>query len=161
MPYRRKNRLLEPKKTGFALNVTSMTDMFTILLVFLLQTYATSDVEVKMDENLRLPSSNSDLNPTRSVQVSISKTELKLNDNKLVGLSEGHFSPADIDQNDGFSISALATELQKLSGENEKEEGNIFVLADESLDFETIRQVMYTTSMAGFPKVKLATVIGQ
>ncbi len=36
------------KNQSFALNITSMTDMFTIMLVFLLQSFASGEVQILM-----------------------------------------------------------------------------------------------------------------
>lgn len=39
-------------------------------------------------------------------------------------------------------------------------EGRILVKADQNLNYGVLRKVMYTASMAGFPKFKMATVVG-
>ncbi|HEY8272404.1 MAG TPA: biopolymer transporter ExbD [Pseudobdellovibrionaceae bacterium] len=60
---------LPKQKSTFGLNITSMTDMFTILLVFLLQTYSTSNVELIPESGMRLPASSSNTNPVESIKV--------------------------------------------------------------------------------------------
>ena len=42
-----------------SLSITSMMDMMTIILVFLLKSYSTTDITVKPDANLMLPASSS------------------------------------------------------------------------------------------------------
>ena len=39
-------------------------------------------------------------------------------------------------------------------------QGKILVKADQALPYGLLRKVMYTASMAGFPKMKMATVVG-
>lgn len=159
MGYKRRKVKAEPRKTGFYLNITSMTDMFTILLVFLLQTYAVSDFKVDPEKDIQLPISGSDLNPTKAVKVAVSAKELKLNDTVIAELDNGAFQSQDLEAQDRQYITKLADELLKLK--DDSPEGKIFVMADSSLSYETIKKVMYTSSMTGFPNVKLATILGQ
>jgi biopolymer transport protein ExbD len=157
----------------FGLNITSMTDMFTILLVFLLQSYSTSLVEINPVMGVNLPTSNTDSNPVEGVRVSVSASELKIGDRTIASLKEAQFNGSDVDPNDSNFILPLFRELEKLSKENaakdvakgekklaEIDEGRILLQADQSLNYSVLRKVMYTASMAGFPKLKLATVVG-
>jgi biopolymer transport protein ExbD len=149
--------------TSFGLNITSMTDMFTIMLVFLLQTYSTSPVEIKPEKNLRLPSSTAEINPTQALQLSINTEGIIQNGKTLVKIEKGVFAKETLDPNDSSFILPLFNELNKISKEaksDDVKEGRILLQADRDLPYETIRKVLYTASMAGFPKVKLATVVG-
>lgn len=166
-------------KSGFFLNINSMTDMFTILLVFLFQTYSTAEIQVTPDKDMVLPLSSSEANPIMSVQISVSKNELKVEDKIITSLNNLDFTSKDVDPNDSNFIKPLFNELEVIAKlEKEKEEkyksgestekpnigileGRILMKADSALSYGTLRKVMYTASMAGFPKLKLATVIGQ
>ena len=165
MSYRR--RKYEPRNQGatFGLNLTSMTDMFTILLVFLLQTYSTSDFQVDPDRGISLPLSSISTNPTKALKVSLSKTELKIEGRTIASLtSDGTFAKTDLEGSDDNFIKPLFTELEKASKENKDssvEEGKLLFQADSSLSYQMLRKVMYTASMAGFPKLKMATVAGE
>lgn len=148
------------KQSTFTLNITSMTDMFTILLVFLLQTYSTSDVQVNIDPGQRLPSSTSELSPTKALQISLTKNELKIADQTIAKLVHEDFENKDISSSDSNFITPLFAELEKFA-KDDKQKGNILMKADESLPYGVLRKVMYTASMAGFPNLKMATVVGQ
>lgn len=165
-------------KPTFFLNITSMTDMFTILLVFLLQTFSTAEMQITPDENQSLPLSSTMVNPTLAIEVSLTKNELKLDTRKIASLESNNFAKADIDPNDSNFILPLFKELEKLSKEEEAKklaaesdpnikynkaivDGRIILKADSSFDYGTLRKVMYTASMAGFPKLRLATVVGE
>jgi biopolymer transport protein ExbD len=149
--------------TGFGLNINSMTDMFTILLVYLLQTYSTSPIEIKPEKNLRLPTSAVEVTPTQALQLSINNEGVIREGKTLVKMNQGVISRESLDPNDSSFILPLFTELNKIAAESkdqENKEGRILLQADRQLPYETIRKVLYTASMAGFPKVKLATVAG-
>lgn len=155
------------KNTTFALNITSMTDMFTIMLVFLLQTFSTSDVEITPVNGLRLPASNSTSNPVEGIKISISKELIQIGDKTLAHVKNQQVDNNDIDPKDKNFIPKLFQALEEISKVNDRaalkaaiKEGRILLQADESLPYQTIKKIMYTSSMAGFPQLKLVTVVG-
>ena len=151
------------KNQTFSLNITSMTDMFTILLVFLLQTYSTSEVNLDAVNGVRLPQSTTEKNPIDGAKLSISATELKFGQKILANLNSNSFDQAAIDVNDSNFIKPLFDELQSFNKANEElaKTGKVLLQADEALPYSVIRKVMYTASMAGFPNLKLVTTVGQ
>ncbi|MFZ4403883.1 MAG: ExbD/TolR family protein [Pseudobdellovibrionaceae bacterium] len=162
-----KRRRFEPnlkQNSTFTLNITSMTDMFTIMLVFLLQTYSTAEVQIIPEKDIRLPASNSVLNPTESVKISLSAKELKLDQQSIAHLKDNQFSSESIDVNDSQFIKPLFEQLQKLSKEHPEKnyikEGRLLLQAEQSLPYSTLKKVMYTASMAGFTQLKLVTLAG-
>ncbi len=191
---RRSRFQMRSQNTTFGLNITSMTDMFTILLVFLLQNYTTAEVQVNPDPGQSLPSSSSESNPVQAMQVSITKTELKVDDKALLNLQNSDFTKSDLSKDDPNFIEPLFKILDKIAkDEKAKDEafqialqngtvkkekdihgnwveagkpnqgildGKLILKADKDLPYQTIRRVMYTASMAGFPKLKMATVVG-
>lgn len=162
MGYNRRRRKSESQST-FSLNITSMTDMFTILLVFLLQTYSTSEVVLAPEKGVSLPISNVQTNPVPAIKLSVSRTELKVGDRTIASLNDGNFKIEDLEKTDANFIKPLFAELDKLSKESTKPEdkdGRVLLMADSSLNYSLLRKVMYTASMAGFPKLKMATVVG-
>ena len=150
------------KNQSFALNITSMTDMFTILLVFLLQTFASADVQIDPIEGLRLPSSNTEKNPVIGIKISITHDQLTIDKVLLAQIKNNEFEKIALDPSDSNFIRPLFIALQKINTEKNIKDspGKILFQADQDLPYSTIRKVMYTASMAGFPNLKLVTVAG-
>lgn len=154
------------KNSTFFLNINSLTDMFTIMLVFLLQTYSTADVEVSPVAGLRLPASNTSLNPVEGARVTVSKDELRMGDHVLTSLKDKQFAAKDTDVNDPNFLPVLFAELDKLAKDEatkDKEwvkQGRVLLQADVAVPYQTLKKVMYTASMAGFPQLKLVTMVG-
>lgn len=152
------------KNQTFALNITSMTDMFTILLVFLLQTYATAEVQIDPVDGLRLPTSNTDKNPVNGLKLAMSRDELTLEKGLIAIIKNNEFEASTIDANDSNFIKPLFEALQKINKEraagSKEKPGKILFQADQDIPYSTLRKVMYTSSMAGFPNLKLVTVAG-
>lgn len=150
------------RSQSFGLNITSLTDMFTILLVFLLQNFAAGEVTIDPAEGVRLPQSMTDKNPVDGAKLSISAKEIKF-DQKVVALvKDNKVDAASLDAHDNQFIKPLFDELKKLNTSNEKlaKTGKVLLQADEDLPYDLLRKVMYTASMAGFPNLKLVTTVG-
>ncbi len=159
-----RNRYQVPLKRNqsFTLNITSMTDMFTILLVFLLQSFAAGEVNIDPAEGLRLPTSSTEKNPVNGVKLSISPTELKFDQTLVAKVSNNLIEASAIDASDSNFIKPLFDQLEAFNKKDPTlaKTGKLLLQADEALPFSTIRKVMYTASMAGFPNVKLITMAG-
>ncbi len=160
MSYNR-HRKIRRKETGtFSLNITSMTDMFTMLLCFLLQTYATSDVQIDLENGVRLPVSSSLKNPSRAPQVTITTKEIKVDGKVIVKLTDGQLTQADLDPQNPQVIKALLEELRaKLAPDGNSDA--VLLQADSSNNMAALSRYFTTISAAGFPKVKLATLVGR
>lgn len=153
------------KNSTFTLNITSMTDMFTIMLVFLLQTYSTSDVQIIPENDVRLPQSTTMANPTEAIKISLSAKALKIDQTVIADVKDANFLPQDLEDSDTNFIKPLFNELDKLAKAEDQpahiKEGRILLQADRNLPYATLRKVMYTASMAGFPQLKLVTLVGE
>jgi biopolymer transport protein ExbD len=100
------------------------------------------------------------------VKVTLSKTDLKIEGRSIASLGpQGDFQAVDLESSDANFIKPLFSELEKLAKDEksgaEIKDGKIVFLADSSMNYALLRKVMYTASMAGFPKLKLATVVGE
>ena len=139
-----------------------MTDMFTILLVFLLQTFASADVQIDPIEGLRLPTSNTDKNPVLGVKISVTREALTIDKDILAKIKNDEIETVAIDANDSNFIKPLFAALQKINKDatGKDKPGKILFQADQDTPYSTLRKVMYTASMAGFPNLKLVTVAG-
>jgi biopolymer transport protein ExbD len=149
------------KNQSFTLNITSMTDMFTILLVFLLQSFSAGEVQLDPVSGVRLPSSNTEKNPINGVKLSISPTELKFDQTVVAKIQNNQVEAGAIDASDSNFIKPLFDQLEAFNKKDPTlaKTGKVLLQADESLPYSTIRKIMYTASMAGFPNVKLVTTV--
>ena len=144
-----------------------MVDMFTIIIVFLLKSFSTSAVNITPQKGLELPQSSSYVNPVEGVKLVVSKSGIYVEDKMVVGLNEGVLNPSQVEANDDQFIKALFEALDKqaekskqIADQNKdyKFEGKVIVQADSQLDYGLLKKVMYTSSMAGYGDMKLATL---
>ena len=73
----------------FKIQITSMVDMFVILLVFLLKSYSTSPVQISASKDLTLPVSTSLKDPVDVLQLMVSKGGIFVENKKVVALNDG------------------------------------------------------------------------
>lgn len=151
----------------FKIQITSMVDMFVILLVFLLKSYSTSPVNITPGDDVILPTSTSTKDPSDSLKMIVSKAGIFVEDKKIVDFKEGQLEAKDVDASDTQFIRSLYTELdtqaqksKAIAKVNETLEfdGRVIVQADRSLPYELLRKVMYTSMMAGYADVKIAVL---
>jgi biopolymer transport protein ExbD len=151
----------------FKIQITSMVDMFVILLVFLLKSYSTSPVAITPSDKLTLPASTSTKDPVDALRVLVSRDGVFVEDKKILELRNGQIDSKDVDATDLQFIRALYSELdtqaqksRSIASEGDAVDfgGKVIMQADRSLPYELLRKVMYTSMMAGYSDVKIAVI---
>ena len=153
--------------SSFKIQITSMVDMFVILLVFLLKTYSTSPVNITPKEGMTLPESSSLTEPVDVVKLMVSQEGVFVEDKKVMDLDKGRIPASVLDANDPSFLRSLFEALDEraklaksISAQNDAFEfdGKVLMQADRGLSYEILQKVMYTSMMAGYADVKLAVV---
>ena len=153
--------------SSFKIQITSMVDMFVILLVFLLKTYSTSPVNITPKDGMQMPASSSLTDPIDVVKLIVSRDGVFVEDKKVMDLDKGHLAAGAADANDASFLRPLFEELdaraklaKDISKVNDSFEfdGKVLMQADRELAYDVLQKVMYTSMMAGYADVKLAVV---
>ena len=155
------------KKSGFAsLNLTAMVDMFTILVIFLIQLF-TSD-QVSLSDKIKVPTvvSGAPLQDPGTV-IMMDNNGLLLIDNQPIPQSDMGDELADAA---GAPIPGLVTILTARREFVEKTEGDrdatqsykglLIVQADIKTDFRLVRRVIGSANEAGWAKFKFVATPG-
>ncbi|MGC6491439.1 MAG: ExbD/TolR family protein [Myxococcota bacterium] len=160
------------------LNITSMMDMMTIILVFLLKSYSTEDIGVAPSDDLQLPVSSALKAPKLAVNVVISQRDLLVDGEPVLTLEERideasgnpYVAIPEADMR-GPLISKLHERLtqkadtSKRQGESAGDDtfdfqGEVLLQCDKRLPFNVIRQVMFTAGQAQFGKFRFVVIKG-
>jgi len=173
----RRGKLTGSKRSDVAvLSLTAMVDLFTVLVVFLLQNYATTGEILEIPEGVSLPQAKEvkDLKPANVVIVS--KNEIRLNNSRLLDF-------AAVKSQQDWLVEPLRQGVEELirKGEDEKKAlGNrikqavgrmketdgaevdsfrkMTIQADQDVDFLTLKKVMYTVTEAGVYEINFAVL---
>lgn len=152
---------------AFKIQITSMVDMFVILLVFLLKSFSTSPVQITPNADLTLPESTAQVNPEDVVKLVVSKNGIFVDEKRVIELKAGELLPEDADKTDAQFIRKLFEELdvqakktRTIASVNETVEfdGKILMQADRELPYALLQKVMYTSMLAGYSDMKLAVI---
>ena len=139
------------------MNLTSLMDVFTILVFFLLVNSGSVEV-VEAPKDVTLPESVVESKPRETVVISISADEV-LVQSKLVAFVEDILS----DKEGSLDpINARLAELKEsVIGINTKTVAGsqeVTILADRSVPFTVIKTVMSTCTAEGYENVSLAVI---
>jgi biopolymer transport protein ExbD len=143
------------KGATFELPLTSMIDMFTILVIFLLMNFSATGEIFFIQKNVVLPEASHAKNLESAPLISVSAAGVSLEAQK-VGDNPLHLEESD--QNLPKLMAALnnirAFEEQLHPGEPFK--GNINIQADEKTPLVYIKRVMQTCILAGWNSINFA-----
>lgn len=144
------------------LNITSMLDMFTIILVFLLKQMDAEGQLITQAENLKLPGSTSQKTPEGvSLQVIVDRNYVLVDNQQVVeteivhkqdSLFVGGMIPIMEDMREKEKNAALAR------GEEPEESGQVIVQLDKNLEYDIMYKVMATCGYTGFNKISFAVI---
>ena len=139
------------------MNLTSLMDVFTILVFFLLVNSGSVEV-VEAPKDVKLPESVVQSKPRETVVISISAEEV-LVQGKLVAFVE------DILNDEATAVGPINARLAELKqsviGINTKtaaESQEVTILADRSVPFTVVKTVMSTCTAEGYENVSLAVI---
>jgi len=141
------------------LQITSMIDVFTILLVFLLKSYSTEGHLINIAEAIRLPTSTASLEVARAVSVGFNNRALYLDGELLVEDVTPYLA------SDEMAIPPLlraleerAARVKEIAAKNPSVvfTGEIVLQGDREIPFRLLKKVIYTAGQAGYVNQSLA-----
>ncbi len=158
-----------PKQQDATLNITSMMDMFTIIVFFLLFSYAEKPDEIDVDKNVNLPESSSQFNYVNSVKLFLSENQVKLEDQVVAAIANGKVVGLDPDNAKASNLyAALAKHKEKQvneanlqaqeNGEEAKTDFHVLFFCDRKLSFKTMNSIIKVAAEAGYPNFQLAVL---
>ena len=139
------------------LQITSMMDMFTIILIFLLFSFSNNPEQMDLESDISLPQSSSKLDYKDSIRLVLTKNELKLDGKVVATLSEEKVEGLDNLYEELKKYRSVADELTKDVSEEEKKQ-HILFLCDKEHSFTVVNAIVKTAGRAGYPNFQFAVV---
>ncbi|EDM80285.1 hypothetical protein PPSIR1_36582 [Plesiocystis pacifica SIR-1] len=142
---KRRDKELEEANMG----LTSLMDIVSIIVVYLLKSYASDPVLITPIAEQKIPMSKMDAAIKEGVPIYISSRELIFKEEQVAVLKEGELDPSVVQ---GHIIAPLFEKLEEetekskaiFEGRGEEWVGHVILIGDEALKFSTIVDVMYT-----------------
>ncbi|HTS82758.1 MAG TPA: biopolymer transporter ExbD [Myxococcaceae bacterium] len=149
---KRKEREIAGEIEG--LNLTAMMDMLTIILVFLLKSYAASAISLTQSEDIKPPISSTRAVPKDTVAVTITPKDILVGDRVVVELQNGQVPPSLLDGRLVKPLDvALRREVEKLKLIASRNPAAPFsrelsVIGDRKIPYDLLLTVLYTAGQA-------------
>lgn len=146
----------DKKEENASLNLTSLMDVVSIIVVYLLKSYGSDPVLIMPTGGQKIPMSKADSPIQDGIPVYISQRSITFANKKIVQLDEnGDIDPAAL-QNHliGPLYDAMAEEADKAKQmaamQGGEWAGRVILVGDQTLKFSTLVDVMYTAGRAEF-----------
>ena len=155
-----------------ALQITSMADIFTILLVFLLKSYSVSAIEVNVGKGVKLPIAHGGSERVEALKVEVGESGISIEGNLVVPLKNYEPSLADVSKDGSLKsvMEVLDKEKKKqravasaMGKEKEKEDAEnpdrkLLIIADKKVPYKLMKMVLSSASNQDFTDFKLVVV---
>lgn len=154
-------RVRREKRPTFALQLTSMIDMFTILLVFLLKSFSAEGQMVTLTRDLRLPESSSQQAPRVLSVIAVTQEWILLDGRPVLRLSQiTPQSPLVIAplREELLRLRSISEGIASLSSDLQGFRGSISIQADRDLPFEILKRIMVTAGQVGYANLHLTVL---
>jgi biopolymer transport protein ExbD len=150
-------RMARNKRAVPKLNLTSLMDVFTILVFFLLVNSTNTEV-LQQPKQITLPDSVVEAKPRETVVIFVGTEEVLVQGKVVARVS-------DIEGFAGERIEPISVRLAELAGNvigistrTVADSQEVTVLADKAVPFNVIRKIMATCTGEGYTKVSLAVM---
>jgi biopolymer transport protein ExbD len=139
------------------MNLTSLMDVFTILVFFLLVNSGSADV-METPKQVTLPESKVEAKPRETVVIFVSPQEIVVQGETVVMMSDvvasgsEHIAPIS---------ERLALIKERIIGPSTRfvaESQEVTILADKSIPFDIVKRVMSTCTSEGYGRISLAVI---
>jgi biopolymer transport protein ExbD len=154
MSRRRKTNVID-------IDITSLLDILTILLAFLVNNFDASGVTINIPDGIKLPDSQSQSINTSGVSIQVSADKIWVDSKEVLDSENIPDKMYDMDgrrivslYNELISIKETIKQTEKLSPQAVKFSGIANLVLDKSLKYSYIRKIMFTCAEAGFKEYK-------
>jgi biopolymer transport protein ExbD len=144
-----------------SVNLISMMDILTVLLLFLLKSYVAGGEVMVPAPGVHLPASTADAPPPTSVVVAIDGDEILVGGDHAASMSEALRA-------DGLEIAPLTARLQairaqqdeisRMRGTQPDVARTVTIQGDRDIEFKVLQKVMYTLGQNGYENISLAVL---
>lgn len=148
----RRHRARTGLRASASVNLISMMDILTVLLLFLLKSYSAGGEVMVPQPGVKLPESTAEAAPRASLVVSIDGDAIQLGSEKVATVAE-------VAASGDAGIPALAERLPAAVAPAAGAKGTaVTIQGDRTIEYSVLRKVMFTLGQRGYDNVSLAVL---
>ena len=157
----RRRRGQRKRGTQTPLRMTSMMDILTVLLLFLLKSFVVEGEVITPPPGVALPESTSDTAPEASVVVAIFEDTIML-DGQVVARVSTATAAGDLlipTLAEGLSLSyEQGLAIAERRGDADAFRDRVAIQGDQDISFDILQRVMFTCQHSGYGDIALAVI---
>lgn len=154
---RRIQRMGRNRQAVAKLSLTSLMDVFTILVFFLLVNSSSTEV-LETPKQITLPASITEQRPRETVVVFISPNEVTVQGEVIAKVAEIEASESPLVAGISERLGEIKQQVIGTSTKAIADSQEITILADRTVPFTVIKRVMSTCTNEGYTRISLAVL---
>ena len=139
------------------MNLTSLMDVFTILVFFLLVNSSNSQV-LDPPKKISLPESVVETKPAETAVVVVSKDAVLVQGEPVIGISDVANSKNEVIPAITNKLKSIKSRVIGVSTKAIAESDKITILSHKTIPFKVLQKVMSSCTMAGYGTINLAVI---
>ncbi|MCK4706674.1 MAG: biopolymer transporter ExbD [Gammaproteobacteria bacterium] len=144
-----------PKVQG--MNLTSLMDVFTILVFFLLSS-SSSGIVIEVPKQIVIPSSVVETEPRETIVIMVTPVAIMVQGEQVADTQEILKSKKPVIVEIGVRLNELKNTVIGASTKKAYESKEVTILAHETIPFKLLKKVMGTCSGMGFENISFAVI---
>lgn len=140
-------------RTG--LNLTSLMDVFTILVFFLLVNQSTVEV-IEPPKEIKLPDSVVEAKPRQTVTIMVSGDAVLVQGEPVVSVADVLAAKDENIVPVGARLSELRDNIIGINTATVAKSNEVTILADRAIPFKVLKRLMATCTSTGYTRISLA-----
>ena len=153
---RRLRRMSRAKRHKMgALNLTSLMDVFTILVLYLLVNQSSVEI-LDPPKEITLPDSVAEMAPRQTVMIMVSEEYVMVQGEPVMTVAELLANDRGIAEPVRASLTGLKGRVIGLTTETVAKSDEVTIMAHRTVPFRVLKALMATASSAGYTKISLA-----
>ncbi len=152
---RRIRRMERNRKKVMGLNLTSLMDVFTILVFFLLANSSASEV-LTTPRQIKLPDSVVEAKPRETVVIMVTPESVVVQGEAVISTRELLATRKEIIPAITERLAQLERNIIGISTKSAVESKEITLLADKTIPFSVLKKIMTTCTDSGYGRISLA-----
>jgi biopolymer transport protein ExbD len=157
----RRQKLSGRIQMGSGLILTSMIDILTVLLLFVLKSFVSGGEQSVPPPGVTLPNSTADRPAVSSLVVAIDHDAILVGGEKVISVAEVAAATDPLIRPLAERLEQARAQMDDLARRHtEKQETArlVTIQGDRQVEFRVLQRVMYTVNQSGFPDIALAVL---
>ena len=157
----RRGKRFDPRRTQAQISLTSLMDILTTLLLFVLKSFVMEGEAVTPVPGVTLPESTSHATAQSAVVIAIFDDVVMMDGEVVAKVSKASRSRDLMIEPLADRLEAArekSLEIARHRGETEEFAGKVSIQGDRNIHFAIVQRVMFTCSQSGFENISLAVI---